>query len=330
MRRFMFVVLALLLGMLAHKPALAQTRPVKNITVLANFAFSGRHSPFFVALDKGYLKEAGFNANIQPAAGSGFVISAVESGKADYGLADAGTVVQAIAKGAKVKGYQVFVDVVTEGLVALKPYPTPASVLGKSIAASATDAARTILPIILKTKGLDASKLHWIAASPATHFTLLLSGQTDIVTATIDGDMPPLTNIAEKQGKKVYFSSFSGWGYDVLGLIFIANASSLEKNPDEVKRFAAAMKKAVEFSIKHPEDAARIMVKYNPTRKYDVTLAQWKQSIKAIATPYMKAHGFGVATPDRVERTIGLVKDAFTLKTNLKPDDVWMFGVATN
>ena len=96
-------------------PVSAQGAP-KNITVLANYTFHGRHSPFFVALDKGFFDQAGFKADIQPATGSGFVISAIESGKADYGLADASTTVQAIAKGSKVKGFQVYMDISTNGL----------------------------------------------------------------------------------------------------------------------------------------------------------------------------------------------------------------------
>jgi NitT/TauT family transport system substrate-binding protein len=331
MRRLALAIFALLLVIPTLTPALAQSPSgkLKNITVLANYIFHGRHSPFFVALDKGYFNDAGFNADIQPATGSGFVISAIESGKADYGLADASTAVQAIAKGAKIKGFQVFMDVVTNGITALKPYQTPESILGKSIATSPTDSSRTILPIIMKAKGLDASKINWVAASPAAYFTLLLSGQVDIISATIDGDMPPLIETAKKQGKEVYFSSFGEWGYDVLGYIFVARADALDKDPEGAKRFAAAMKKAVDYSIANPEEAARIMVKHNPTLKYDITLAQWKQSIKAITTAYMKAHGYGVATPDRVQRTIDLVKDAFKLDIKLKPEDVWMFGVAS-
>lgn len=126
MRRFVLPVIALLMGISGFTPALAQgAGHLKKITVLANYTFHGRHTPFFVALDKGYFKEAGFDADIQPATGSGFVISAIESGKATYGLADASTAMQAIAKGAKIKGFQVFMDVVTNGIAALKPYPTP-------------------------------------------------------------------------------------------------------------------------------------------------------------------------------------------------------------
>ncbi len=327
-RKLAAAALVALLAMSSSAVVYAQGAP-RNITVLANYTFHGRHSPFFVALEKGYFAEAGFKADIQPATGSGFVISAIESGKADYGLADASTTVQAIAKGSKVKGFQVFMDISTNGLAALAPLHTPETALGKVIATSPTDSTRVIYPIILKGKGLDPAKINWVAATPATYFTLLLSGQADIIAATVDGDMPPLMETAAKQNKKVYFSSFGSWGYDVLGFVFIASAASLDKDPDGAKRFAGAMKKAVEFSMSNPEEAARIMVKHNPTLNYDITLAQWKQSMTAINTDYMKANGYGVATPDRVKRTVDLIKDAFQLSQSQKPEDVWLFGAAT-
>ena len=176
--------------------ALAQ----KSVTVLANYTFHGRHSPFFVALDKGYFTEAGFKADVQPATGSGFVISAIESGKADYGLADASTTMQAIAKGSKVKGFQVYMDISTNGLASLTPIPTPESALGKTIAVSPTDSTRVIYPIILKQKGLDPSKINWVAATPATYITLLLSGQADLIAATVDGEQVSLSATAIPTG----------------------------------------------------------------------------------------------------------------------------------
>ena len=326
------IVALLALSGLSSVPAAAQTTPgpLKNITVLANYTFHGRHTPFFVAAEKGYFEQAGFKADIQPATGSGFVISAIESGKADYGLADASATVQAIAKGSKVKGFHVFMDVTTNGLASMSPIPTPESVLGKTIATSPTDSSRVIFPIILRTRGLDPGKVNWLAASPAAYFTLLLSGQVEIIAATVDGDMPALMDTAGKLGKQVHFSGYGQWGYDVLGFVFIAPAASLDKDPEGAKRFAGAIRKAVEFSIANPDEAVAIMVKHNPTLKTDVTLAQWKQSITAISTDYMKKNGYGVATPDRVKRTIDLIKDAFQLKLELKPEDVWLFGAASS
>src|SRR3546814_4371777 len=64
------------------------SQDLTEITFLTNYAFHGRHSPFFVGLEKGFYAEEGFDITIQPATGSGFVITALDGGQADYGMAD--------------------------------------------------------------------------------------------------------------------------------------------------------------------------------------------------------------------------------------------------
>ena len=303
-------------------PAQAQV-PLKKITFLTNYTFHGRHSPFFVGLDKGYYRDAGFDVQISPATGSGFVITAVDSGKADYGMAEAGPVVQAVAKGAKVKSFMVFTDISTSGLASLKPYKTLASLEGQRVAASQTDSARVILPILLEHAKIDPASINWLAADPGVYSSLLLSGQTDLFTASIDGDIPALENVAGPRGKKVYFAPFADWGYDVFGYFLIAKDTTLANDPGAAKRFAEATRKAVEYSVAHPEETAKIMVEHNPALNYDTTLAQWRQTIKSIETPYVKKHGYGVATDDRLQRTVDLVKTAMKLDTSLGPKDIY-------
>jgi len=324
-----FLALAILLGgglpdARAGAPA---EKPLKKVTFLTNYVFHGRHSPFFVGLEKGYYKEAGFDIQISPSTGSGFVVSAIEGGKADYGMAESTSVVQAIGKGAKVKGFSVFMDITTSGLASLTPYPTPESVAGKTIAAAVTDSARIIMPIIYKLKGLDQNLLTWQAADPGVYFPLLLEGKVDLFTASIDGDVPALMRVAGPQGKTVHFSSFADWGYDVFGYFLVARGDRIAGSPDEVKAFAAATAKAVRYSIENPEETAKIMLQYNPTLNPETTLAQWRQSIKALNTAYVKQHGYGMATADRLQRTIDLVKQAFNMPGAMTPNDVYAVGL---
>jgi NitT/TauT family transport system substrate-binding protein len=305
----------------AHAQAAVQP---KKVSFLTNYVFHGRHSPFFVGLEKGFYKEAGFDIDIAPATGSGFVISAVEAGKADYGMAEAGPVVQAAAKGAKVRGFSVFMDVSTSGLAGFQPYDTAQALKGKKIAASQTDSARVILPIVFDLQKVDPSIVEWQTADPGVYFSLLMSGQVDLITASIDGDVPALERVASQQGKKVHFVSFPAWGYDVFGYLLVSSQDRLQKNPEEAKRFADATAKAVRYAIDNPEETARIMVKHNPALNYDTTLAQWRQSIKAINTDYAAKHGYGAATEDRLQRTIDLVKRALKLDAPLTPNDIYV------
>lgn len=309
--------------------AYSAEKPLKKIVFLTNYIFHGRHSPYFVGLDKGFYKEAGFDIHISPATGSGFVISALEGGKADYGMAESTPVVQAVAKGAKVKGFGVFMDITTSGLASLKPYPTPESLVGKSIAASLTDSARVILPIIFNAKKIDPSSVKWQAADPGVYFSLLMEGKVDCFTASIDGDVPALMKVATPQGKEVYFSSFAEWGYDVFGYFLVTTTNKIANHPDEVKAFAKATVNAVKYCIEHPEETAQIMVRYNPILDYNTTLAQWRQSIKAINTPYVRQNGYGIATTDRLQRTVDLVKQAFKLNITMEPNDFYASGFIT-
>jgi NitT/TauT family transport system substrate-binding protein len=312
----------------AGEPASAQgtaAQPQK-ITFLTNYVFHGRHSPFFVGLEKGFYKEAGFDIQISPATGSGFVVTALDAGRADYGMADPGSLIQQVAKGAKVKAFNVFMDVTTSGLASLKPYPTPESLKGAKIAASLTDSARVTVPIIMQMNKVDPSSIQWQTVDPSVYFSLLLGGQVDLITASIDGDMPAITKVAAPQGKNVLFASFPDWGYDVFGYFLMTRADRIAEKPAEVKAFSAASVKAVKYAMSHPEETAQIMVKHNPTLNYDTTLAQWKQSIKAIDTAYMHKNGYGIATTDRLQRTIDLTKQALKLEAALKPDDVFAPG----
>lgn len=304
-------------------PVLAQGS-AKKITFLTNYVYNGRHAPFFVGLEKGFYKDAGFDIEIKPATGSGFVITAIDGGKADYGMADVSSVVQGIAKGAKVKGFMVYTDITTNGLASLTPYPTPETVVGKKIAAGQTDSVRVILPIIFDTKNLDPSKINWQAADPGVYFALLLNGQVDLFTATSDGDVPALIKVAAPQGKTVHFSSFADWGYDVFGYVLVGSAENLAKNPGEAKRFADATRKAVDYAIKNPDETAQIMVKHNPTMNLDTVKTQWAGTIKSIQTPYVSKNGYGAAADDRIERTIALTKKALKLEADLKPSDVYV------
>jgi NitT/TauT family transport system substrate-binding protein len=151
-----------------------------------------------------------------------------------------------------------------------------------------------------------------------------MSGQTDLFTASIDGDVPALEKIASPRGKKVYFTPFSDWGYDVFGYVLVASSESLAKDPAGAKRFAEATKKAVLYAIANPEETAQIMVKANPTLNYDTTLAQWRQSIKAIDTAYVKQNGYGVATPERVQASLDFVGKAMKLDAKLGKDDIYV------
>ena len=251
--------------------------PLTRVVFLTNYVFQGRHAPFFVGIDKGFYRSAGIDLNVSPASGSAFVIAAVESGKADYGMAETAPLVQAIGQGARVKAFAVFMDLTTSGLASLAPFAAPETIVDRTVAASLTDSARVILPIVFTRARLDPGRIKWLAADPSVYASLLL-----------------------------------------------ARAERLTANASAARAFKAATAQAVRYALDHPEETARVMVRHNPMLDYDTVLAQWRASMQAIDTPFVNAHGYGVATPDRVERSIAMVKQAFKIDAPLTANDVYV------
>lgn len=326
MTKLVRVLVALVL---VGEPAsvLSAQKPLQKVIFLTNYVFLGRHAPFFVGVEKGFYREAGFDVNIAPSTGSGFVISALEGGQADFGIAEAAPVVQAVAKGARVQAFGVYMDESPSGLASLEPYPTPRSLAGRSIAASLTDSARVVLPVVFHLQGMDPSAVSWIASDPSTYFPLLIQGRADLVTASIDSDVPTFRRVAGPMGKTIHFAAFADWGYDVFGYLLVTQRDRIASRPDEVRAFAEATARSVRYAVEHPEEAVRILVRHNPTLDYDLMLAHWRESISRIETAYVKEHGYGVATRERLERSIDLVTRAFQIEQTLEPGDVFAPGL---
>ncbi len=85
---------ALLVATALLGAALAQSAgAADSVTLITDFGYNGRHSYFFVALDKGYYKDAGIDVKIVGGKGSVDAIRQVAAGNANFGFADAGSLV---------------------------------------------------------------------------------------------------------------------------------------------------------------------------------------------------------------------------------------------
>src|SRR5258708_18407996 len=69
----------------------------ESVTFITDFGFHGRHAYYYVALDRGYYKEAGLDATIVRGSGSADAIRKGGAGAAPLGFADAGSLVLARA-----------------------------------------------------------------------------------------------------------------------------------------------------------------------------------------------------------------------------------------
>ena len=79
-----------IIALLAFLCPLASMAKATEVNFITDFGFNGRHSYFYVALDKGYYEREGLDVHIFRGQGSVDAIKEVASGAATVGFADAG------------------------------------------------------------------------------------------------------------------------------------------------------------------------------------------------------------------------------------------------
>src|SRR5271166_1580982 len=329
MRRFGIALRATVCGSLMLLGVLLvrdEAQALDNVTLITDFGFNGRHAYFFVAIDKGYYKDADLEVKVVRGQGSVDAIRQVGANNAIVGFADAGSLV--LARG----NDQIPVKLVA--IVYAKPpqaifcredsgLKQPKDLEGVSIANPAGGATVDMFPIYAKAAGFDAGKVKWIVAGSDALPGLLASNRVPCVGQFTVGE--PLLRMQAVPTGLVRFA-FADVGVSFYGNGIIATDATVATKPDIVRRFVAATIRGMKDAFANPQEAGRIMNKYHPT--VDVAVA--KGETEAVAElAQVKGEPLGMIEPARVEETINAVTSVFKLKTPVTVNDIYALGFVT-
>lgn len=313
------LVMTALLGSAAPQNAGA----ADSVTLVTDFGFNGRHSYFFVALDKGYYKDAGIDLKIVGGKGSVDAIRQVGAGNATFGFADAGSLILARANDSiPVKMVAVVYARPPQAIfcTAEAGLKTPKDLEGKSIANPAGGSIPDMFPAFAKAAGIDANKVTWVVAASSALPGLLASGKVPCVGQFTVGE--PLLRTQAAPKKLVRFA-YSDPGLSYYGNGIVATEETIKANPDLVRRFVAATIKGLKSAIADPTDAGAIMQKLHPEVAADVAKGE-TESVAELAQ--VKGKPLAEIDPAGIQATIDVVNGAFKLKSQVKVDDVFVPG----
>src|SRR5262245_48625668 len=231
---------ALACGLAAVFTLLLIPRPAKaldNVTLITDFGYNGRHAYFFVAVDKGYYKDADLDVKVVRGQGSVDAIRQVGANNAIVGFADAGSLV--LARG----NDQIPVKLVA--IVYAKPpqavfcredagIKRPSDLEGASIANPAGGATVDMFPVYAKAAGFDATKVKWVVAGSDSLPGLLASNRVPCVGQFTVGE--PLLRMQAAPAKLVRFA-FADAGVSFYGNGIIPTDATIATKPDLVRPF---------------------------------------------------------------------------------------------
>lgn len=323
MRRAVLVLLAVLSVVVPLTDAHGQTRD--KVLFVLDWVVFGRHTPYFVALEKGFFAANNIEATIQRGYGSAASIKRLGAGQADFIFADFGGLVLARAnEGLKAKmvavgygknGHAVFF---LEGT----GIRSPKDLVGKRIAGAPGATVTALFPGFLRANGLDPNTVRVITVDAQALNAILLSRQVDGMLE-FNFNQVALEKQGAKEGLKPNHFMYADYNFGFYANGIITRDEMIEKKPDLVARFVDSILKGYRFSFDNPAESCTLMRKVNPDIDQDVCLGELALVKNLVLTPEAQDKGIGYMSRERVQKTIDVLREFQGFKGEARPEDLY-------
>ncbi len=320
-----FVVVALVVGLGAGYFVGTTTAPkasgTTNVLFALDWVTDGIHAPFYLALDKGYFTEEGISATITPGYGSDDTYRRVELGQADFGHAAMEAVIFGNDQGGDSREIGMFYSAYPYAYFSMpdKNINEPADLEGKTIAFS--DVGETeLMKAFCTMHGVDYNSINVMIVDYGAMSSMFFAGETDVYP----GYYTDILAYAEGQGIELNVMSFNDWGFPMYGNGLIAKESTIQNNPDLVRRMARAVYKGWQYTIDHRQEAVDAILKYHPELEPEETARILDIGIDRMFVPNNYAeHGLGWMDETTVQFMIDQFTELGTITGNLTPADIY-------
>ncbi len=239
---------------------------LKEIIFCLDWTPNTNHTGLYVALEKGYYEDAGFDVKIvQPPEGGATLMCA--SGQAQFAIDAQDTIAASfdLDNPIEVTAVAAILQHNTSGIIsrAGEGLDTPKGLEGKTYATWDSPIEQEMIKYAMKISGGDFSKVNLIPNAITNEAAALEAKQTDAVwiyygwsginaeISGLDFDYWDFASITEE--------------LDYYTPIIIANNKYLKDNADDAKAFMEATKKGYEYAAENPKDAADILINGDET-----------------------------------------------------------------
>jgi NitT/TauT family transport system substrate-binding protein len=285
--------------------AKAQTMP---LTFSLDFRALGRHAAWYVALEKGYYRQAGLDVTIIPSQGTAQAIQSVESGAAQFAFSDvAGLVAARANSAATAKMVAVIYQKAPYAVFSLRSganVSKPEQLENLEIASGAGSFTQKVIEAFMTSKGLKANTVKFTNIDPAARVGMLVSKRIPAIE-TFAMSKPGIVKAAGAQEAQMFLLADHGLTLYSNGIL--VRDAYLKSNGAQVKAFVKASLDGWRDAIADPKAAADIVAKHVRGLDPDVVLQEIAIVNDLVATPETRAKGLGTIDAAVMEASVDLI-----------------------
>ncbi len=265
----------------------ANGEDLEKITLCLDWTPNTNHTGIYVALAKGYFKEAGLDVTVvQPSESTSAAMCA--AGQAQFAVEAQDTLAAAFTTDEPlgVTAVAALLQHNTSGIISRKGegMDRPKGLENHTYSTWDSPIELAILKAVVEKDGGDFSKVKLIPNNITDEAGALKEHQTDAVWIYYGWSGVA----AQLSGLEFDYFSFIDIDpvFDYYTPILIGNNAYMEQNPDSTKALLAALKKGYEYAIANPEEAAQILVDGDTTGSLKDSLQLVTESQKWISKQY--------------------------------------------
>lgn len=305
--------------------SLSEAAEPTAVTIRLDFIVGGKHTPWFVALEKGFYAKRGLAATIQAGAGSADTVRNIAAGGADFGFADMATTIVARSRGTSVRtvaqlGY-VPTTILWRDDTDIKKLK---DLEGKSWAISPGQAQWFLLPAYCRINNINFKAIRIQETAPHLQPAALVAGKADFIVMFRASNDEIAERAARKQGIKLHRIYMKDTGLNIYGSGLIAKDDDIKRRPELVRAYVEGTMEGLRYARDHQEESLDILLKLKPELNKALAAVQLKNALYEVMIPPESVQvGFGYMKPDIMEKTVRITNEYFDMGRKVSTKEVY-------
>lgn len=247
----------------------------RDVTLILNWTPNAHHLGVYAAKEKGWYADEAIDLKIVEPAQSGAAEQSVGTGKAQFGISQAESVVPARAEGVPIVSVATLLPVNDSALMSLagEGITGPEALAGRRYGGYGGSLETELIDRLAACAGMDPAdvprvevgNIDYLAGLEADRFDFvwIFAGWDALRASEIEGVDVDLIRFAD------HFDCIPNWYTPLV----VTNEETIEQDPQLVRDFLAVTTRGYELATEDPQEAARLMLEAVPEADEDLLRA---------------------------------------------------------